>query len=271
MFFQKITGGSVIDTCYCGLQADAPVTPRSISHGIAQPGYSVRYVRETYVLHVVESGTGRVDGHKIGAGDVFLLRPMLAHHIEVTGDAPLAQYWIEFVGTDVKREIDDRLLAKRSEFHGSDTSALGGFLYDSVYNDAAERACAARQLGLIHLILSLLPQESFGTDPHERDYVRRAMDFLRLNLSKGVTVSDAAKAVGLSERYLYRLFLRKTGKKPIEYLAECRIETAKTLLRSTALGVQEIAAAVGIGDPSYFTRFFRQAVGKSPSEFKKGD
>lgn len=48
-----------------------------------------------------------------------------------------------------------------------------------------------------------------------------------------------------------------------------RITRAKQLLRFTDMTVDEIGAAVGMGDANYFSRTFRKVEGISPSEYRK--
>lgn len=50
-----------------------------------------------------------------------------------------------------------------------------------------------------------------------------------------------------------------------------RFEIARDLLRETDEKVIDVAAAVGFGDPSHFTRMFRRIAGVTPSEFRKAE
>ena len=71
------------------------------------------------------------------------------------------------------------------------------------------------------------------------------------------TVAQAAAAMGMSERTLYRKFLELTGKTPAAYLREFRLDHARELLETGAVRSVEAAAfAVGIEDVAYFARIF---------------
>ena len=65
-----------------------------------------------------------------------------------------------------------------------------------------------------------------------------------------------------------RAFQRSVGEPPLAYVARRRIETAKTLLRSSALPVADIAARSGFASASYFSTAFRRHTGHSPSEYR---
>ena len=48
------------------------------------------------------------------------------------------------------------------------------------------------------------------------------------------------------------------------------LEKAKSLLADSQLSVNEVASRLGFNYPNHFTRFFRNATGVSPSEFRQG-
>ena len=59
------------------------------------------------------------------------------------------------------------------------------------------------------------------------------------------------------------------GYTPHEYVRLQRMKKAAELLLSTELNVSEICYQVGINDPFYFSRLFKQVYKKSPSQFRK--
>jgi AraC-like DNA-binding protein len=70
----------------------------------------------------------------------------------------------------------------------------------------------------------------------------------------------------------YRLcheFKEAEGISPIAYLNSIRINTAKNLLLSTQLRVNEIATAVGIDNVNHFIKLFKANTGTTPSKYRK--
>ena len=57
---------------------------------------------------------------------------------------------------------------------------------------------------------------------------------------------------------------------PYHFLLDRRIDRAKTLLSSTRLSITEIIAAVGFSTPNHFATTFRQRVGLTPRDFRRG-
>jgi len=90
--------------------------------------------------------------------------------------------------------------------------------------------------------------------------------FLRGNLHRPITLSDAAQLTHLSPRYLNRLFRKQYGEPIHEYLNRLRMEKALALLDSTNMRIKEIAEKVGFTDPLYFSRCFHQRFGHAPSD-----
>ncbi|HEX6470172.1 MAG TPA: helix-turn-helix domain-containing protein [Streptosporangiaceae bacterium] len=56
---------------------------------------------------------------------------------------------------------------------------------------------------------------------------------------------------------------------PIRWLTAQRVLRARELLEASALSVEQIAAATGLGNPANFRRHFTAAVGVSPSAYRR--
>jgi transcriptional regulator GlxA family with amidase domain len=57
---------------------------------------------------------------------------------------------------------------------------------------------------------------------------------------------------------------------PYQYHVQMRLVRAKSLLRSTTIGIREIARSLGFESAFHFTNSFRARTGVSPSQWRKG-
>lgn len=81
-------------------------------------------------------------------------------------------------------------------------------------------------------------------------------------------VSSVARAAHVSANYFSALFRRHTGQTFGEFLTEQRILRACELLPDVRLTVGEVSRCAGFHDPAYFSRRFKEVMGKSPTEWR---
>jgi AraC family transcriptional activator FtrA len=82
------------------------------------------------------------------------------------------------------------------------------------------------------------------------------------------TVAEMAGTAAMSERTFLRRFQETTGHSPGDWLALVRVETAKTLLETTALPVEEVARLAGFGGPPALRHHFTRATGLAPRDYR---
>lgn len=100
-------------------------------------------------------------------------------------------------------------------------------------------------------------------------HVRTALEYIKKNLGKKLSVEEVAAHTGLSKYYFLRIFKRVTGYTMTRYVNMIRCEYAKDLLESGKHSVKEVALLCGFENYSYFTNVFKQNVGVLPSEIAK--
>jgi YesN/AraC family two-component response regulator len=69
--------------------------------------------------------------------------------------------------------------------------------------------------------------------------------------------------------YIGRVFRSDADLSVADCLTLTRLGKAAELLRSTSLGVGEVARRVGIENESYFYKLFRKRYGVTPKEFQQ--
>ena len=97
-----------------------------------------------------------------------------------------------------------------------------------------------------------------------------AVQYLKRNFYKVVTVEQLADLSGYSVSHFRRLFVKNYGVSPQEYLLNYRISKAKEILIDEEdKSVDEIAELLGMCNSSYFCKIFKKKTGMSPHKYKK--
>lgn len=83
------------------------------------------------------------------------------------------------------------------------------------------------------------------------------------------SVESMSAHLCMSRVQLYKRMVSLTGTTPSEYLRAKRIKRAEKLIHSDELNISEIAYTVGFNNPRYFSKYFQEAYGLTPSQYKK--
>ncbi len=78
-----------------------------------------------------------------------------------------------------------------------------------------------------------------------------------------------ARLLGVTVNHLNDVIHAETGHSAGELIRHRRLLDAKRLLLHSDMSVSEIGYQTGFHDPSYFSRFFRRAAGRSPADFRR--
>lgn len=117
--------------------------------------------------------------------------------------------------------------------------------------------------------LILLLHEICGYGEREDDAVQKAQKYMEHHYNRELTVQTVAEGCHVSASHLHRLFQKRLGVTPGDFLSNIRISAARDLLVNTDLPVSDIAWSCGFHSLSYFSDCFRKKVGVSPREFRK--
>jgi AraC-like DNA-binding protein len=99
-------------------------------------------------------------------------------------------------------------------------------------------------------------------------HLLRAKDLADARYFDALTVTDLARAAGLSQAHFSREFRRAFGETPHAYLLTRRLERAAALLRNTDRSVLEICSAVGLQSVGSFTTTFTRVYGMPPTAYR---
>lgn len=127
---------------------------------------------------------------------------------------------------------------------------------------------------LARKVHKLILKVSGVSDPGKGDAlspaVSEALRVFREHPASVVSIAAFARAVGISRSHFDREFSAQVGQPPRQFLINCKIIEARRYLESSSLRVGEIAEALGYKDIYFFSRQFKQLVGRSPANYRRG-
>ena len=115
-----------------------------------------------------------------------------------------------------------------------------------------------------------LPFEPLLRDqPHADALVRACEQWLKIHFREPGAVAGVVGYARAPERTVKRRFKTATGLTIIDYVQNLRVEAAKRLLESSDEAADEIGAAVGYEDASFFRRLFKRRTGVTPGRYRR--
>jgi AraC-like DNA-binding protein len=141
--------------------------------------------------------------------------------------------------------------------------------FDTRVMSSGESNAAVKLLTIFAEHLSLVSNQIFVQEQNnEPPAIARAKQFIHEHQTEKVSLSQVAKAVGMSRFSFCKTFTKATGTHFTDYLVRVRIERAKNLLLNPNLRVSEIAYDAGFQSLTHFNRVFKRIQGRSPTDYR---
>lgn len=103
--------------------------------------------------------------------------------------------------------------------------------------------------------------------PKEEEFL--TMLFASANSSMGEmdwNVSNLSREIGVSRPQLYRKVTALTGRSPVNFIRDLKMNKALILLKDRQRNITEVALELGYSNPSYFAKCFQEKFGVTPSK-----
>jgi len=113
------------------------------------------------------------------------------------------------------------------------------------------------------------PDLSAFHSPQERDAFNLVREIILAQPNKRVSLSEAARAAGMSVSSFSRFIRRVTGTSFVDYVNRAKLSRAADLLRASDGTVLEISLEVGFNSVSHFNRLFMRLHGCSPARYRR--
>jgi len=150
-------------------------------------------------------------------------------------------------------------------------------LFSSIYDEFAEQKDNSPSVIRAYLHILLVSIQRFYESKEEAQHktgkavtARRFRNYVSQDFIQHRTIGHYARRMNFSEDHLQTIIRQATGKTPGQIIRDELILEAKRLLSHTDLNASEISSYLNMDDPSYFSRFFKQRTGMSPTSFRRG-
>ncbi|MEM9350191.1 MAG: AraC family transcriptional regulator [Pseudomonadota bacterium] len=100
------------------------------------------------------------------------------------------------------------------------------------------------------------------------DRLRRVIDYIYDHADEDLSLDTLADVAAMSRFHWHRVFRAMTGETCAQAVRRIRLQRAGFMLSNTDKGIDEIAAACGLGGRAAFTRAFTEAYGIPPARFR---
>ena len=119
------------------------------------------------------------------------------------------------------------------------------------------------------MLIENAPPSCAKPEPSYQNHIKKALEFIAMNYSQKIEISDISSYIGLDRSYLYSLFVKHLNISPKDYLVRFRMQKATDLIRNNNLTIGEVSRSVGYDDPLLFSKMFKKIYGQSPSQYRK--
>ena len=217
------------------------------------------HIRDYNIVHFVLNGKGSLfnkrGSHPVNPGEFFVIRQGEETYYVADKDEPWEYAWLGFSGERVTifdncpdviktpSEIDMKLMEYIMREEKS-ADIYTSILYELIYNIFTA-----------------------GAEEPEDERIRHIHQFIKYNYMENITISGISSSFGIERSYLYRIFKKRYGISPKEYLTNTRLKKAHWLLER-GYSVAETAYMVGFSDAFTFYRAYKKHYGVSPSQDK---
>ncbi|ELJ8820244.1 AraC family transcriptional regulator [Vibrio parahaemolyticus] len=264
------------DTPISGLRFSrwtAPTPPTSYTHNpsiclIAQGRKRVLLGEESFIY----------DANHFLISSVDL--PIIANIIEASEEQPYLGLIMELDLTEISQLIVDSELAFTQSKEAQKGIAVGE-LSESLLDAFVRLAELLDEGQNIKILAPIIKREIFyrllmseqGTRLHQivtagshSHQIAKAIDWLKNNFVKPLSVGDLASYTGMSKSSFYTHFRSMTSMTPLQFQKKLRLSEARRLMLTENLDAMAATFKVGYESPSQFSREYSRLFGAPPTK-----
>ncbi len=263
---------------------ESAALPRVIHAGIARDPAGTAFEEHTLDLLEINFQSGGSCGIVVNgthtrteAGSAYMYRPgdVCRAWVEPNAGALVCR-WVKFTWPDKDAKAGGFELP-RAVALSPEGQRMAQLHFDALLNAHAngqpgwEVVASGNLTALIGVLLreSARAGRSSGSPALDRR-LAAACTFMEQNFARRLKIRDVAKSARLAEDYFSRVFRKRLGVSPLQYLIGARIQEGRRLLaHSPGMTIREASRLSGFDDARHFARSFRRQFGVTPDQFRR--
>lgn len=217
------------------------------------------------------------------SGNQLLLLTALEEHTVSVTNPPFQYYSFSIAREDVKLLFGSSLFSSlffkhsKNAYHIFDFSETHADIETLVARiekefETANGKCSEMFGPLIKLLILEMYKANpspFSNELRANKAMQKIQEYIELHFDEDITVEQLAKSAFLTAPYLSHSFKRYSGYSPKQYLTYIRILSAKKLLLTTNLPVNDVCRKIGFSDINNFIRTFKGFYGITPKKYRE--
>ena len=236
-------------------------------------------VKEHYKVHYIHSGKGIFIFNRktycLGEGQCFLIYPNTISYYQADETDPWTYSWVAFNGLHTEEYLQRAGFSKENPILNCKMNTEIRKCFSEMQQaEGLSYSVDLMLKSMLYLFLALII-EGAASNPvyekilkHKDEYIRKVIDYIHINYSRKISVSNIAHHINLDRKYLSAIFKAAYGVTLQDYLVTYRTEKACSLLVDRTLTISTVARSIGYEDPLVFSRMFKKLKGVSPREYR---
>jgi len=230
--------------------------------------YHILYVKEG-LCHLTVNG----EIQKIPDGNIIIFRPGQRQQYAYLKENKSISYYIHFTGAGCEHILDSL------NFPTGYVTYIGKSKHFEVVFEQMAKEYSLKQAyhehclsGLLMQLLSVISRSNKIKESNIAGKNEETIEKACLKIYENtdtISIRELANSCYLSIGRFSHIFKEVTGKAPLKYISEMKLQKATDMLVNTNLPIGKIAIDAGYPDHNYFSRVFKKANGISPSVFRK--
>lgn len=232
-----------------------------------------------YIFIYCTKGKGEViidnTKYSIAPNEFFIIPKKTKHEYKADDADPWTIYWFHFKGKTAKHLYNRYKATDVKDYKNTPFSIDKIKLFEKIYNlfdhNNLEGQIEYANLLSLNFISSFVYQDVYLelNRSNNENIINSVKNFLLENLDKNFSLNEIAEKFNYSKSYLHTKFKSNTGYPIMVFFNLKKTQKACEYLNYTDLSIKEISYKIGFEDPLYFSRIFKNFMGKSPRNYKK--